>query len=62
MILVKARVSSVFPKKTWVPCYLQSSIPFMVEKARQALPTVFENDRKSIIQHCERCNLRLHFE
>ena len=24
--------------------------------------TVFENHRKSIIQHCERSELRLHFE
>ena len=25
-------------------------------------PTVFENHRKSLIQHCERSELRLHFE
>ena len=25
-------------------------------------PTVFENYRKSLIQHCERSELRLHFE
>ena len=26
------------------------------------LITVFENHRKSLIQHCERSELRLHFE
>ena len=26
------------------------------------LDTVFENDKKSLIQHCERSELRLHFE
>ena len=29
----------------------------MIGRAR----TVFENDRKSLIQHCERSELRLHF-
>ena len=26
------------------------------------MPTVFENHRKSLIQYCERSELRLHFE
>ena len=29
---------------------------------KESLITVFENHRKSIIQHCERSELRLHFE
>ena len=29
---------------------------------RTEMGTVFENDRKSLIQHCERSELRLHFE
>ena len=30
--------------------------------AKKSLITVFENRRKSIIQHCERSELRIHFE
>ena len=29
---------------------------------KETLSTVFENHRKSLIQHCERSELRLHFE
>ena len=29
---------------------------------RPEVSTVFENHRKSLIQHCERSELRLHFE
>ena len=32
------------------------------EAAREEVSTVFENHRKSLIQHCERSELRLHFE
>ena len=33
------------------------------EQASEKIPvTVFENHRKSLIQHCERSELRLHFE
>ena len=33
-----------------------------VEASETAKDTVFENHRKSLIQHCERSELRLHFE
>ena len=33
-----------------------------VREHRQRFATVFENHRKSLIQHCERSELRLHFE
>ena len=32
------------------------------EIEKETLTTVFENQRKSLIQHCERSELRLHFE
>ena len=32
------------------------------ERVSSYLGTVFENHRKSLIQHCERSELRLHFE
>ena len=31
-------------------------------KKEKPLCTMFENHRKSLIQHCERSELRLHFE
>ena len=32
----------------------------VIEKFSESTPTVFENNRKSLIQHCERSELRLH--
>ena len=32
------------------------------QEAKQTCHTVFENHRKSLIQQCERSELRLHFE
>ena len=36
--------------------------PFLIIVVGYTLYTVFENHRKSLIQHCERSELRLHFE
>ena len=35
---------------------------YTVEVSESPKNTVFENHRKSLIQHCERSELRLHFE
>ena len=37
-----------------------SGVKTLTKNANDA--TVFENHRKSLIQHCERSELRLHFE
>ena len=39
-----------------------SCINLKVTKRERSEFTVFENHRKSLIQHCERSELRLHFE
>ena len=43
-----------------VPAGMLTLTPFFHWKVKQR--TVFENHRKSLIQHCERSELRLHFE
>ena len=42
-----------------VPAGMLTLTPFFIEKSNN---TVFENHRKCLIQHCERSELRLHFE
>ena len=41
---------------------IDSALPKAGKVAKVGLVTVFENHRKSLIQHCERSELRLHFE
>ena len=44
-------------------CLLTDSVWPLIKVGHDATPrTVFENHRKSLIQHCERSELRLHFE
>ena len=40
----------------------KSSHEESLEKFESSTYTVFENHKKSLIQHCERSELRLHFE
>ena len=44
------------------PCFVQSFCPQPKGSKNYYSDTVFENHRKSLIQHCERSELRLHFE
>ena len=59
--IVSSQVENHFKNESVTTVATTTSLKSSTNEAKN-VSTVFENHRKSLIQHCERSELRLHFE